>query len=110
MPRTYGEIPGYPVGSLFKNRTELAATPVHRPRMAGICGGEDGAESIVVSGGYVDDEDFGDEIIYTGHGGNDPITKHQIADQQLIKGNAGLARSQLDGNPVRVIRGAGGDP
>jgi putative restriction endonuclease len=110
MPRTYGEIPGFPIGSTFENRTTLASTPVHRPRMDGICGGKDGTESIVVSGGYVDDEDYGQEIIYTGHGGNDPATKRQIADQQLVKGNAGLARSQLDGNPVRVIRGAGGDP
>ena len=76
---------------------------------AGICGGKDGSESIVVSGGYVDDEDRGEEIIYTGQGGNDPGTRRQIADQQLTVGNAGLARSQLEGNPVRVIRGAGGD-
>jgi putative restriction endonuclease len=30
-----------------------------------------GAESIVVSGGYKDDKDFGDVIVYTGHGGQD---------------------------------------
>ncbi|OHX05209.1 YDG/SRA domain-containing protein [Micromonospora sp. WMMB235] len=111
MPkRTYGEIPGFPPGSTFANRTELAKSQVHRPNQGGICGGADGAESIVVSGGYVDDEDYGDEIVYTGQGGNDPSTKRQIADQKLILGNLGLARSQLDGNPVRVIRGAGGDP
>lgn len=74
---------------------------VHRPGQAGICGGKDGAESIVVSGGYVDDEDYGDEIIYTDHGGNDPTTKRQNADQHLTRGNAGLARSQLEGYPVR---------
>ncbi|MEU5548162.1 YDG/SRA domain-containing protein [Micromonospora sp. NPDC047793] len=82
---------------------------MHRPNQAGICGGKDGAESIVVSGGYVDDEDYGTELVYTGQGGNDPATKRQIADQQLTRGNLGLARSQIDGNPVRVIRGAGGD-
>jgi putative restriction endonuclease len=108
--RTYGEIPGYPPGSTFANRTELAASKVHRPNQAGICGGKDGAESIVVSGGYIDDQDHGNEIIYTGQGGNDPATKRQIADQVLTLGNAGLARSQLDARPVRVIRGAGGDP
>lgn len=108
--RTYGEIPGYPPGSTFKNRDELAASGVHRPNQAGICGGRDGAESIVVSGGYVDYEDYGVEIIYTGQGGNDPRTKRQIADQKLTHGNLGLARSQIDGHPVRVIRGAGGDP
>lgn len=109
MPRFYGDIAAFPVGSEWRNRVELAASYVHRPNQAGICGGEDGAESIVVSGGYIDDEDRGSEIIYTGQGGNDPTTKRQIADQQLTRGNAGLVRSQLEGHAVRVIRGAGGD-
>ncbi|WP_080677987.1 YDG/SRA domain-containing protein [Salinispora pacifica] len=108
--RIYGEIPGYSPGSTFRNRDDLRASGVHRPNQAGICGGSDGAESIVVSGGYVDDEDYGTEIIYTGQGGNDPTTKRQTADQQLTRGNLGLARSQIDGNPVRVVRGAAGDP
>lgn len=107
---TYGEIPGYPPGSTFKNRDELAESGVHRPNQAGICGGKDGAESIVVSGGYVGDEDYGTELVCTGQGGNDPATKRQIADQELTRGNLGLARSQIDGNPVRVIIGANGDP
>lgn len=111
MPeRTYGEIAGYPVGSTFKNRIELAEAKVHRPRQGGICGGQDGAESIVVSGGYVDDEDDGDQVIYTGQGGRDPNTGKQIANQELTLGNAGLARSRLEGYLVRLIRGAGGDP
>lgn len=107
--RTYGEIPGYPPGSVFANRTELTKSQVHRPNQGGIWGGADGAESIVVSGGYVDDEDYGNEIVYTGQGGNDPRTKRQVADQKFEKGNLGLARSQLDGNPIRVVRGAKGD-
>lgn len=111
MPeRTYGEIVGYPVGSTFKNRIELAEARVHRPRQGGICGGQDGAESIVVSGGYVDDEDDGDQVIYTGQGGRDANTGKQIAHQELTLGNAGLARSRLEGHLVRLIRGAGGDP
>lgn len=111
MPeRKYGEIPGYPEGSEFKNRRELAAAGVHRPLQAGISGGKDGADSIVVSGGYPDDEDHGDEIIYTGQGGRDPNTGRQVADQQLTLGNLGLVRSELNRRPVRVIRGAGGDP
>src|SRR3954462_2823808 len=110
MPeRTYGEIAGYPVGSTFKNRIELAESKVHRPRQGGICGGQDGAESIVVSGGYADDEDYGNEIIYTGQGGRHPDTGKQIADQTLTLGNAGLACSSAEGYLVRVIRGAGGD-
>ena len=34
--------------------------------------GKQGA-SLVLSGGYVDDEDLGDEIIYTGEGVRDQI-------------------------------------
>lgn len=107
--RVYGEIAGYPVGSLFQDRSELAAAEVHRPRQGGISGGQDGADSIVVSGGYPDDEDYGDELVYTGQGGRDPSTGRQVADQGLVLGNIGLVRSQFDQRPVRVIRGAGGD-
>jgi putative restriction endonuclease len=74
--------------------------------MAGISGGEkEGADSIVISGGYEDDEDYGDEVIYTGHGGNDPRTGKQIADQELKEGNLALALSRNEGLPVRVVRG-----
>ncbi|MEU6646762.1 YDG/SRA domain-containing protein [Saccharomonospora sp. NPDC046836] len=111
MPdREYGEIPGYPEGQEFQSRRELAEAKVHRPLQSGISGAKDGADSIVVSGGYPDDEDHGDEIIYTGQGGRDPNTGHQIADQELTRGNLGLVRSELDGRPVRLIRGSGGDP
>ncbi|WP_020673887.1 YDG/SRA domain-containing protein [Amycolatopsis nigrescens] len=108
--RFYGEIPGYPEGSHFPDRPALQRSRVHRPGQAGISGGQDGADSIVVSGGYVDDEDNGDEIIYTGQGGRDPGTGRQIADQELTRGNLGLVRSRQDGRPVRVVRGSNGDP
>jgi putative restriction endonuclease len=112
MAKLFGEVPGNPVGSTFASRAALSQARVHRPLIGGISGnGREGADSVVVSGGYIDDQDFGDELIYTGHGGNDPATKQQIADQELdAPGNSGLARSQLDGLPVRVIRGAAGDP
>jgi putative restriction endonuclease len=78
---------------------------------AGISGGsQTGAESIVVSGGYEDDEDHGDTIIYTGHGGNDPQSGRQVADQTLTRQNLALAVSADRGLPVRVLRGANGDP
>ncbi|WP_034238508.1 YDG/SRA domain-containing protein [Saccharomonospora iraqiensis] len=108
--REYGEIPGYPEGTLFANRQELRLAGLHSPNQGGISGGKDGADSIVVSGGYPDDEDHGDVIIYTGQGGRDPSTGRQINDQKLVQGNIGLVRSQLDQRPVRVIRGAGGNP
>jgi putative restriction endonuclease len=105
--RTFGEIPGIAVGATFANREALATAGVHRPPQAGISGSAaEGADSIVVSGGYEDDRDFGDEIIYTGHGGNDRQTGRQIADQSLTRNNLALARNKAEGLPVRVVRGA----
>ncbi|AQZ71232.1 hypothetical protein BKM31_49515 [[Actinomadura] parvosata subsp. kistnae] len=80
---------------------------MHTELRAGISGNaKEGADSIVVSGGYVDDEDYGDLIIYTGHGGRGDSGR-QVADQDInARGNAGLVRTYLEGWPVRVIRGA----
>jgi putative restriction endonuclease len=67
---TMGEIEGIPPGKAFATRRELYESGVHRALQAGIVGdASTGAESIVLSGGYVDDEDLGNEIIYTGDGG-----------------------------------------
>jgi putative restriction endonuclease len=105
--RVFGDVPGYPEGSMFKSRYDLHIAGVHRPTMAGICGSEEeGAESIVLNGGYEDDQDGGDVIVYTGHGGNDMNTGEQIADQDLSEGNRALARNSENGRPVRLIRGA----
>lgn len=108
--RIFGHIPGYPEGSHFEARIDLSKAGVHRPTVAGISGSErDGADSIVLSGGYEDGEDLGDEIVYTGHGGRDPETGKQVADQNFSRGNRALAHSSLRGLPVRVIRGWGHD-
>jgi putative restriction endonuclease len=108
MPPHFGAIAGVPPGTIFESRAALAAAGVHRPRLAGICGrAGEGAESIVISGGYEDDRDEGDTIIYTGWGGNDRKTGRQIADQELRLGNAALVKSYEDGLPIRVTRGAG---
>lgn len=112
-PRGYGQVPWTDVGRVFADRKELHDAGVHRPLQAGICGTwhAGGAESIVVSGGYKDDEDHGDVIIYTGHGGRDDNTQEQVADQDpRHPGNAALIASRISGLPVRVIRGARGDP
>ena len=106
LNRFFGEIAGYPEGTEFESYKALNDAKVHLPRQAGISGSqEEGADSIVVSGGYEDDQDFGDEIIYTGHGGRDESGK-QIADQTLARGNMALAKNEIDNLPVRVIRGA----
>lgn len=105
--RQFGEVPNVAVGTTFRSRAELATSGIHRPLQAGISGSqEEGADSIVLSGGYEDDIDEGDLIIYTGHGGNDPTSRKQIADQKLERGNKALARNCLEGLPVRVVRGA----
>jgi putative restriction endonuclease len=109
--KVFGEIEGVEVGRVFQTRQELSNAGVHAPPMAGISGNpKEGADSIVVSGGYEDDEDYGDYIIYTGQGGNDTTTKTQIADQKLTRGNMGLVVSYNQGLPVRVIRGLGHHP
>ena len=111
MARFFGTPEGVRAGGWFASREALRLAGVHAPPQAGISGTKaDGADSIVVSGGYVDDEDFGDYIIYTGHGGRDQRTGRQVADQSPdAPGNAGLITSWLEGLPVRVTRGANPD-
>lgn len=92
-------------GTLFDGRQALSEAGVHRPTQAGIAGsGLEGAESVVLSGGYEDDQDGGDLILYTGEGGRDPATGRQTAHQALRRGNLALARSHVLGQPVRVVR------
>ena len=101
-----GEIEGVSEGQIFENRRELHDANVHRGLMRGI--GARG-ESIVLSGGYVDDQDNGDEIIYTGEGGRDPNTGLQVSDQTLTGGNLALFNHYREGNPIRVSRGSNAD-
>src|SRR4030095_804543 len=79
VEQIFGHIPRYPEGSRFDSREALSRAGVHRPRIAGISGrGREGADSVVLAGGYEDWDDFGDEILYTGHGGRDPGSQRQI--------------------------------
>src|SRR5205085_638025 len=72
--RVFGHAPGVPVGRVFADRQSLSDARVHGPTMGGIWGTpSEGASSIVMSGGYEDDIDQGDLIVYTGHGGNDQL-------------------------------------
>jgi len=104
--RVFGEILGIQEGEVFQSYKDMNRVKVHTPTNAGISGSQnEGAESIVISGGYEDDQDFGDEIIYTGSGGQDGSGK-QIGDQTLTRSNKALAKNEIDGLPVRVIRGA----
>lgn len=103
-----GEVPDIMTGRQFGSRRELYDAGVHRALRAGIVGSSgSGAESIVLSGGYADDEDYGDVIIYTGHGGRDPSSGRQVTDQAFTHQNQALVTSSLQGLPVRVVRGSG---
>ena len=106
----FGHLPDVPVGCHFESRAALSRAGVHGPRIAGIAGsGRLGARSVVLAGRYEDTEDYGDVIIYTGHGGRDVTTGRQIAHQTLTRGNLALAVSHIHDLPLRVIRGAGLD-
>ncbi|MFC2017700.1 YDG/SRA domain-containing protein [Chloroflexota bacterium] len=97
-----GHVSGVWIGQIFPDRRALHDANVHRGLQQGISA--DGS-SIVLSGGYVDDVDEGDFIIYTGEGGRSQDSGRQIADQTLTRGNAALARNYVKGNPIRVNRG-----
>ena len=93
------------VGDVFESRVALARAGVHRPMQAGICGrADDGCESIVISGGYVDDVDHGHTILYTGAGGRDRESGRQVENQPLNGWNRSLVTSLRLGLPVRVAR------
>ncbi len=104
-PIIFGNVEGIEEGQWFEGRREMMPSSFHRNWGAGIDGNKnDGVAAIVLSGGYEDDEDLGDEIIYTGAGGNKG-TK-QVEDQTWENTqNAGLLKSMNEGLPVRVIRG-----
>jgi putative restriction endonuclease len=84
-------------------RQALHDADVHRGIQSGIGGGGD---SVVLSGGFVDDVDNGDVIFYTGHGGRDSNTGRQVRDQELTRGNKQLDEHFREGNPIRVCRGS----
>jgi len=101
---TIPKTPKVEVGTIFANRKFLHDAGIHSPLMAGIDGnGSRGASSIVMSGGYEDDIDEGERILYTGQGGM--ANGKFVADQVLERGNAGLVKSMKEKWPVRVTRG-----
>ena len=102
----FGHIEGTKEGQIFASRKELADSGIHAPPMHGIWGREqEGSCSIVISGGYEDDIDTLDYILYTGQGGQDAPGGKQIKDQKFTRGNKGLVLSKEYGLPVRVTRG-----
>ncbi|XP_018572895.1 E3 ubiquitin-protein ligase UHRF1-like [Anoplophora glabripennis] len=120
----YGPVPGVEVGTCWKFRLQASEAGIHRPHVAGIHGREtDGAYSLVLSGGYEDDIDNGEEFYYTGSGGRDlsgnKRCSEQSCDQKLTRMNKALAlncnatfndktgaesKDWKKGKPVRVVR------
>jgi len=131
----FGKIPGILVGKHFRGRLACAESGVHRAPVSGITGrGKTGSFSIALAGGYEDDNDKGDEFVYTGSGGRNlkegnRRTADQSSHQEWIRVNLALARNSVkfscetcskdmdskticseceknwkDGKPVRVIR------
>ncbi|KAI0932237.1 hypothetical protein AcW1_000586 [Taiwanofungus camphoratus] len=115
-PKTFGTIPGIPVGTWWQTREECSADAVHAPWVAGISGGPKGAYSVALSGGYEDDVDLGDAFTFTGSGGRDLKgtkaspknlrTAPQSCDQLFENPfNSALKKSCETKKPIRVIRG-----
>ena len=103
--RVFGTIEGTEVGQIFKDRKALGESGIHAPTMGGIWGSNDGASSIVLSGGYEDDIDDWNNILYTGQGGQDKPGGKQVSNQEFTRGNEGLMLSCKYNLPVRVTRG-----
>ncbi|KAI8544108.1 hypothetical protein RHMOL_Rhmol08G0269700 [Rhododendron molle] len=101
---------GVLVGDCWEGRLECRQWGVHLPPVAGICGqSKHGAQSVVLSGGYEDDEDHGEWFLYTGSGGKDlsgnkRTNKEHSFDQKFEHYNEALRVSCKKGYPVRVIR------
>ena len=104
-----GSVPGVEVGDEFQFRIELNIIGLHRQIQGGIdyVRQKDKilATSIVASGGYADDLDNSDVLIYTGQGGNVMSSDKEPEDQKLERGNLALKNSSEEKNSVRVIRG-----
>ncbi|XWS74634.1 hypothetical protein CRYUN_Cryun01aG0015100 [Craigia yunnanensis] len=112
MEKRIGVVPGVEIGDIFFFRMELCLVGLHSQSMAGIdcmvikgdLEGDRVALSIVSSGGYDDDAEDPDVLVYSGQGGNASRDK-EASDQQLVRGNLALEMSLHRENEVRVIRG-----
>ncbi|KAH9076995.1 PUA-like domain-containing protein [Lactarius deliciosus] len=115
-PKTFGHIPGIPVGTWWESREDCSNDAIHAPWVAGISGSNEGAYSVALSGGYEDDIDMGDYFTFTGSGGRalkgtktnpkNLRTAPQSSDQSFEHSfNKALKISSETRKPVRVIRG-----
>ena len=112
-----GRIKGVDEGKIFKSCIELSRNLVHQYQRRdgksttapGIVTDKDGiSSSILLNGGYIDDEDFFERIIYTGSGGQNEKNiqvSDQVIEGQAGRNNLGLINAMETKTPIRVIRG-----
>ncbi|KAG8089183.1 hypothetical protein GUJ93_ZPchr0011g28814 [Zizania palustris] len=110
--KTIGRVPGVEVGDIFFFRIEMCIVGLHAQAMGGIDYisakhiGKDNnvAVCIISSGGYEDEDDDPDILVYTGQGGS---SRHKMQhDQKLERGNLALMNSMDMKNQIRVVRSA----
>ncbi|KAL6870999.1 hypothetical protein ACP4OV_014847 [Aristida adscensionis] len=110
--KSIGPVPGVEIGDIFFFRIEMCIVGLHAPAMAGIdyisakYVGKDEtlAVSVISSGGYENNDEDTDVLVYTGQGGN---SRHKEKhDQKLEKGNLALMHSMKKKNQIRVVRSA----
>ncbi|KAI0929906.1 hypothetical protein AcW1_008728 [Taiwanofungus camphoratus] len=107
--KSFGDVPGVKVGDTWNSRSECLKARVHRASWGGIHGWESfGADSIVLSGGYSDDIDEGETIVYTGSGSRENWRENEQTCDQSFENrfNKALVTSCNRKKPVRVIRGS----
>jgi [histone H3]-lysine9 N-dimethyltransferase len=110
--KTIGPVPGVEIEDIFFFRIEMCIVGLHAPAMAGIDyisakhvrNNDTLAVSIISSGGYENDDNDIDILVYTGQGGN---SRHKEKhDQKLERGNLALMNSMKRKNLIRVVRSA----
>nr|GEY65592.1 histone-lysine N-methyltransferase family member SUVH9-like [Tanacetum cinerariifolium] len=100
-----GPVPDVSIGDVFFFMMELCVLGIHGVPQAGIdflsasmsLNKEQIVTSVIVLGGYEDDEDSGEVIVYTGHGGQDKNSKLHVVDQKLEGRNFGMERNGKSG-------------
>ncbi|KAJ8503872.1 hypothetical protein OPV22_004758 [Ensete ventricosum] len=108
MVKRIGQVPGVAVGDIFYFRIEMCLVGLHSQSVAGIdymtarFGNEEDpvALGVVSAGGYDNEEDNVDVLIYSGQGSSSKD------DQKLERGNLALEKSLHRANEIRVIRSA----
>lgn len=109
-----GHVPGIEVGDLFFFRIEMLLVGLQAQSVSGIdymtvrFGDEEDpvAVAVVSAGGYENDDEDVDVLIYSGQGGSGKNDKKQTDDQKLERGNLALEKSLHRGIDIRVIRTA----